>query len=97
MTKGELLHTYLEERGCRLRPSATGWQKVSCINDAGHPRGDRHPSASINLTKGRYHCFACGLSGDVYDIHCVLESVDLATAFATLGGMTTERSEEVWL
>ena len=67
VSKGELLRSFLEARGVRLSGSF-GWRKVSCFNKAAHPRGDRNPSASVNLKTGRYKCFACDLSGDVFDL-----------------------------
>jgi hypothetical protein len=96
MTKGELLTQFLEERGVRLHVRA-GWQKISCVNDAAHPRGDRNPSASVNLTEGKYKCFACDMGGDVYDLLKVLENLDFVTARATLGGEATTQKEETWL
>lgn len=38
-----------------------GWAPVRCgFHD------DRSASASVHLDAGRYHCFACGVKGDVY-------------------------------
>jgi hypothetical protein len=97
MTKGELLAQFLEERGVRV-PHRAGWVKISCINNAAHPRGDRNPSASVNLTEGKYKCFACDMGGDVYDLLRVLENLDYVRAKATLGGeATTPREQDTWL
>jgi hypothetical protein len=95
-SKGELLRSYLEARGLQLREFATGWQKVSCINKVAHPRGDRNPSASVNLTSGYYKCFACDMSGDVFDLYMQETGVDFRTAQTTLGGVA-HREEETWL
>lgn len=95
MSRGELLRAYLEERGARLRPSA-GWQSISCINTAAHKRGDRLPSASVNLTKGYYRCFACDLRGDVYALYMYEHGVSFPIAQATLGGVRTTE-EPTWI
>jgi DNA primase len=78
-------------------PAGHGWRKMRCINEAGHARGDRNPSASVNPTTGRYTCFACGLSGDAYDLLMQLEGIDFLKARATLGGVASPREEETWL
>jgi hypothetical protein len=96
VTKGELLSQFLEERGVRLH-SRYGWQKISCINDSAHPRGDRNPSASVNLTEGKYKCFACDMGGDVYDLLNVLEGLTYKQALTTLGSVAPLREEETWL
>lgn len=96
MTKSDLLRTFLEQRGVRV-PQRMGWAKISCINSAGHLRGDRNPSASINLTTGRYNCFACGLAGSAYDLYMHENGVDFATAKRMLGGMESHTPEPTWL
>lgn len=97
MTKGDQLRAYLEEQGARVRDRG-GWQKISCIGPA-HARGDRNPSASVNLALGKYHCFACDLQGDVYDLLHKLENLDFPSAKARLGTTEVPRVEEqeVWL
>lgn len=95
MSKGELLRSYLEARGLQLR-GGMGWRKVSCYNKAAHPRGDRNPSASVNLSKGRYQCFACGISGDVYDLLMAESGLTYKQALATLGDVAS-RDEPTWL
>lgn len=94
----EALEWVLDKHHCRYSPRL-GWQPVQCINDAGHPRGDRHPSASINLAKGRYNCHACGLSGDGYDLARELHGMDVTTVNAIIGhGADVEfGSEPTWL
>ena len=49
-----------------------GWAganvSVRCFADPeAHARGDRHPSCSVNLTHGAWHCHGCGASGGAYD------------------------------
>ena len=94
--KAELLRSYLEEKGVRLH-ARSGYQKISCINKVAHPRGDRNPSASVNLTKGYYRCFACDMHGDVYDLLMAEESLTFKQAQATLGGVASPRETETWL
>ncbi|KXK28784.1 MAG: hypothetical protein UZ01_02524 [Candidatus Brocadia sinica] len=58
---------------------------------------DESPSLSVNLKKGLYHCFACGVSGDAIDFYQRLNNVDFKTALDRLGEMTnvTERPKVV--
>ena len=98
--KTELLVRFLEERGVQFSPARTGYQQVRCFG-ASHPRGDRRKSASIDLTRGRYKCFSCDLSGDVFDLLHTLEGLTYSQALTTLGGVqspTVATEEvEVWL
>lgn len=94
--KTALLEAILERYDVRFRHTATGNQKVRCLNAAGHPNGDRNPSASISLGRGLYHCFACGLSGDGYDLMYELEGMKAQAVNAMLEpGQVKEESE--WL
>jgi hypothetical protein len=93
--KAELLRTYLGDRGVQL--SGTGRRQVSCFNKDAHPRGDRNPSASVDLSKGRYKCFACGLEGDVYDLYMQETGATFAQARATLGTMNPRAEEPTWI
>jgi hypothetical protein len=37
-----------------------------CVNSAAHASGgDKHASMSIDSTTGKYHCFACGIKGNL--------------------------------
>ena len=92
--KGELLRAYLEGKGFHV-PSGFGWRKMRCVNPA---HNDRNPSASINLQTGRFNCFACGLSGDVYDLAHTLDGLTWKQALTTLGGTTSQGADEpTWL
>jgi len=95
MSKGELLRNYLEERGVRL-PFGFGYRKVSCFNKEAHPRGDRNPSASVNLTTGKYKCFSCGLAGDVFDLMKHESGLSYRQALDSLGGKPNP-IEETWI
>lgn len=98
MTKGDLLRQFLEARGRHPHPGRMGWQKISCYNEASHPRGDRNPSASVNLVTGHYRCFACGIEGDVYDLVQAEEGVDFPTAKAIVGAEPgTKIKEDTWI
>ena len=94
--KSDALKTFLEDRGVHLH-DRTGWQKVSCFYEAGHPHGDRNPSASVHLGKGRYNCFACGIRGDIYDLMHELYGWDFVTAKGKLGTDLPEIEEPTWL
>ena len=97
MQKTELLRSYLEERGARIYDRA-GYQKLRCPFTERHARGDRNPSASVNMSTGRFRCWSCGLAGDVYDLVKELENLDFATAHRRLGGGRLDvAKEETWL
>ena len=94
--KAALLEAVLERYDVRFRPTVTGNQKVRCLNRDAHPNGDRNPSASVNLGRGLYHCFACGISGDGYDIMYEIEGAKAAQVNELLRpGVVKEESE--WL
>ncbi len=95
--KSELLQTFLEERGIYIPQGRFGWVKVSCFNDAAHPRGDRNPSASVNLGTGRYKCFACDMGGDIYDLLLALDGLSYVEAKASLSVEGTGPKESTWL
>ena len=87
----------LDERGVRYHAGRLGWQKVSCYG-VGHAKGDRNPSASINLTRGTYKCFGCDLSGDAVDLVMQETGLDFTGALTRLGydkGRIVE--EPTWL
>lgn len=73
--KTALLEAVLDRYDVRFRPDHTGNQKVRCLDSTAHPNGDRNPSASVRLPVGLYNCFACGLSGDGYDLMLALEGM----------------------
>jgi len=84
------LRRALDALGVRYR-DRSGWQPVRCPNRDAHSRGDRRPSASVNLELGRFRCHACGLAGDGYDL-CLLAGITHD------GGPSDEvKDEETWL
>lgn len=80
----DLLIRFLEERGVRLHYGRNGWQKVSCFG-TGHLKGDRNPSASVNLGTGHYRCFGCDLAGDAVDLVMQEERLDFKSALGKMG------------
>jgi CHC2-type zinc finger protein len=42
-----------------------GWSKAECPMP---DHEDRNPSASVNTSAGKWHCFTCSRGGDGYDI-----------------------------
>lgn len=90
-TKSDLLVSYLSERGLQVRPQL-GYQSVKCpFHD------DRNPSASVNLTKGRFNCFTCEMSGDVYDLIQKEHNVDFKTAQDMVGKVLPSSNEPTWI
>lgn len=53
-----------------------------CFNQAFHRHGDRHPS--LSLSEGLFHCFACGVKGDVIQLWMQVLSVSFTTALEEL-------------
>lgn len=41
---------------------------------------DHEPSATVNVSTNRFHCFTCGTSGDVIDIVMIEENMDFKEA-----------------
>ncbi len=82
--KGRLLQAVLDRYSCHYRATHRGNQQVRCIDASAHPGGDKHPSASANLGKGLYRCFACGLEGDGYALMMRLESMGVLDVNRTL-------------
>lgn len=76
------------------------WQKIRCINQAGHRHGDKNPSASVSLEFGHYRCHACSLDGDGYDVLKVLEGLDVKAVNALFGGEPAsagQTAKDEWL
>ena len=72
----------------------SGYVKVSC------PTGDhedRTPSATVNRSTGRVHCFSCQFSGDAIDLIQFKEGVDFLEAVkiaeAITGNVIQSRSD----
>ncbi len=82
--KTELMLRVLDRYGVQIR-SRLGWQPVHCINAAGHSHGDRNPSASVNLTHGRYMCHACQMRGDGFQLMLDIEQMEAKQVLIELG------------
>lgn len=99
-TDKEMLMLFvLDKYDVRYSASRSGWQKVRCFNEYGHGvRGDRNPSGSVNLAYGYYRCFACGLSGDGYEILRELEQWGVKQVNEAFGGEVISSDERgTWL
>lgn len=95
--KTELLLKVLDRYGVQVRHKL-GWQPVRCINDNWHYKGDRNPSASVNVPLGRYMCHACDLHGDGFQLMLDMEQMKAKEALSALGmegGQVKE--EETWI
>lgn len=86
----------LEHLGVRYRHPRWGWQQVHCPNDAGHRHGDTNPSASVNIALGKFHCHACDLHGDGFDLMRTLEQKNAPAVLAMLN-MKGGKEESTWL
>lgn len=53
------IEQYLEEQGVSV-PAGMGWKACKCPY-----HGDRTASASVNVGKGRFHCFVCDVNEDL--------------------------------
>lgn len=48
---------------------------------------DHHPSLSVNVETGLYHCHACGAGGDVFNFYQMFKDTDFLTALREIGEM----------
>jgi len=95
--KAELLLKVLDRYGVQVRQKL-GWQPVRCINDSWHYKGDRNPSAAVNVPLGRYMCHACDLRGDGFQIMLDMEQMAAKDVLVALGMVAgEERKEETWI
>lgn len=58
--------------------------KIRCFNVAAHKHGDIHPSLSLDLSKNRYKCFSCGVSGSNIDLTMGYRNLNLKEAVEEL-------------
>lgn len=72
--KAALMRQVLDHLGVSHGERA-GWQSIRCPNAAAHSHGDRTRSASLNLAAGLVRCFACGLTGDGFDVMLAVEQM----------------------
>jgi len=95
--KGDLMRQTLDYLHIKYRREYRGWQKVRCPSEY-HRNGDRNPSASVNVPIGQYHCHACSLKGDGFDLMRTVENMLAKDALVALGGGVGKRQEESdWL
>ena len=96
--KQALIEFVLDKYDVTYNPTREGWQKVRCLNEYGHTSGDKNPSASVNTGYGYYHCFACGISGDGYEILRELENWGVKQVNEAFGGEIISTDERgTWL
>lgn len=84
------LEKLFEHYGLRIfgRDSG-GWRKAECpLPD----HEDRNPSASVNESEGKWHCFTCGRGGDGYDIIQERESLAGFSAVRAFAGQFLDGS-----
>lgn len=53
------IEQYLEEQGVTV-PGGFGWKPCKCPYHS-----DRTASASVNVSRGRFHCFVCDVNEDL--------------------------------
>ncbi len=58
------------------KQEATG---LCCFHD------DDHPSLSVNVETGLFHCFSCDAKGDVFDFYKRFQDTDFPTALKEIG------------
>lgn len=68
MDKVEMMAVWLQRRGLSTS------KPFQCLNPQ---HEDVHPSMAFDRRSGRVHCFACGVSWDVYDAEAVAEGAPL--------------------
>lgn len=61
----------------RLMRDLLGDRKIkngvtNCVNPAAHKNGDKNPSMSVDIEKGTFNCFTCGIKGGALDLAVAL-------------------------
>ena len=65
---GADIRGYYDHLGVDIPEWASREVNVRCFADPdAHRNGDRHPSCSVNLEHGAWHCHGCGAKGGLYD------------------------------
>ena len=83
--KTELLMSVLDRYEIRYNPNRNSEQSIHCPNQAGHARGDKRPSCSLNLGKAVLFCQGCGLCGDAYSVVMQIEGTTFLQVTEQLG------------
>lgn len=65
----EAVYTAVTGRGPETFGRRTGAEVLVSCPSPSHP--DRHPSCSLNATKGAFYCHACGAKGGILDLPVV--------------------------
>jgi putative DNA primase/helicase len=86
---------YKQEIINRLDKSKFYKNLVPSLEDNGKPEalglcpihGDTHPSLSVNLKTGLFHCFSCDFKGDIFTFYQKVKDVDFPTALNEIGKM----------
>ena len=60
----------LAHYGAGKVPAGRGWRKMNCPF-----HGDRHASGSVNHDLNAFNCFACDVTGNIYNIIMIQEGV----------------------
>jgi DNA primase len=96
LDKTEGLKRMLDHLGVTYRRGKTGWQSTHCPNKSAHSHGDRNPSFSVNLGRGKYNCFSCSIHGDWADLALEIEGWKIVEAATRLGltGDNIETNEQ---
>ena len=70
----------VQERGVPLRRSGTAWKGLCPFH------GEKTPSFQVNGDKGFFHCFGCGVGGDVIKFVELFDKVTFPEAVRQLAG-----------
>lgn len=72
-------------------PNRSGYAPMKCVIHE-----DSHASATVNLSKQKYHCFVCHFDGDVYDVVSRIENIgEFKDAVARAEEITDGKRSEV--
>lgn len=78
--------------GLEVKKNGSGWMLLCPFHD------DTKPSCSVNLEKGRFHCFGCGVKGDTIEFVKLYKKTDFKGAVKILKeytGLVDDRKKPI--
>lgn len=87
ITSRPSIKAVLEAHGATIK-DRHGWQAIKCPY-----HDDRTASASVSVSKGAFHCHACGVKGDAYSLIQAYEKCDFKRAVEIGNTLTADTNQ----